>query len=100
MKALIATNEIFSWKWISSWEWRPATNEVSGGYWATYSEIMNCQRVAQVEPDDKIFPVHHTLIWMDCPDNCIADQWYYKDGVFSPKPQDVDIPNTLVEILP
>jgi hypothetical protein len=100
MKALIAPNEVFTCRWISSWEWTPATNEVPGGYLAVYSEINNCQRVAQVEPDDKTFPVYHTLVWVDCPDNCVADEWYYKDNKFNVKPLDVDFPATPVEILP
>jgi hypothetical protein len=96
MKALIATKEIFDWIWISSWVfdedvkiWNPVS-----------SEIKNCQRVAQVEPDDKIFPVHNSLIWVTCPDNCVADEWYYKNEELNPKPQDVPMPATPVEILP
>jgi hypothetical protein len=96
MKALIATKEIFDWTWISSWVFDEDVkiwNSVS-------SEIKNCQRVAQVEPDDKIFPVHNSLIWVTCPDNCVADEWYYKNEEFNPKPQDVPMPATPVEILP
>lgn len=37
-------------------------------------------RIAQVEPDDKIFPVADALFWTDCPDDCVADiWWYYQD---------------------
>jgi hypothetical protein len=100
MKALISTTEVFTWRWISSWEWKPPSNGVPGRYVAVYSEIENCQRVAQVEPDNKTFPVHHTLIWVDCPDNCIADEWYFKDNVIIPKPQDELVPSTPVETLP
>jgi len=35
------------------------------------------QRVAQVEPDDKIFVVAESLSWVDCADNIVADQWYF-----------------------
>jgi hypothetical protein len=35
------------------------------------------ERVAQVEPDDKIFPVANPLFWIDCGDNVKADQFYY-----------------------
>jgi hypothetical protein len=93
MKALISTTENFNYSWVSDWfknnlnEWEPI-----------YSTIENCQRVAQVEPDNKIFEVHQTLFWVDCPDNCAADQWYYKDGSVYikqqsiPKPEDVPTP--------
>ena len=90
MKALISTNEVFNWSWISSWEQDPETQKWD----PVYSEILNCQRVAQVEPDNQIFPVAEPLYWFDCPDNCIADEWYFKDGVCSVKPQDVPSPAT------
>jgi len=35
------------------------------------------QRVAQVEPDDKIFGVAESLSWVDCADDVVADQWYF-----------------------
>jgi hypothetical protein len=37
-------------------------------------------RIAQVEPDDKIFPVGAPLFWTDCPDDCVADVWWYYNG--------------------
>jgi hypothetical protein len=37
-------------------------------------------RIAQVEPDDKIFPVGVLLFWADCPDDCVADVWWYYNG--------------------
>jgi len=87
MKALISTNEVFNYSYISSWI------EVNGVWEPVYSEILACQRVAQVEPDDKTFPVHSTLTWFDCPDNCVADEWYYKDGQVYVKPADALHPN-------
>ena len=87
MKALISPNELFTWTWVSNWvkdnqdQWQPV-----------YSEIVNCQRVAEVEPDDKIFQVAQPLYWVDCPDNCVADTWYYKDGQVQIKPQDTPVP--------
>lgn len=36
-------------------------------------------RIAQVEQDDNVFPVADPLFWTDCPDECVADQWYYID---------------------
>lgn len=88
MKALISPEEIFNYSWISSWyktndEWHPV-----------YSEILNCQRVAEVEENDKIFSVAEPLYWLDCPDDCVADKWYFKDGQILIKPLDVPQPNT------
>lgn len=100
MKALIDTKCIFTWSWISSWTWVPATQTSMAHWEPTYSEILDCQRVSQIEPDDKTFPVYHTLFWVDCPDNCVADQWYFKDGACNPKPQDVPMPAAPVETLP
>jgi hypothetical protein len=98
MKALISTTEIFTWQWISSWQ-EQVVNNVT--IWEPiYSEIFNCQRVAQVEPDDKTFPVYHTLIWVNCPDDCVADEWYFKDEQINPKPQSVPKPEIPVEVLP
>ncbi|NBP01788.1 MAG: hypothetical protein EBU90_16950 [Proteobacteria bacterium] len=45
------------------------------------------ERVAQVEPDDKTFPIAHPLFWTDCPDDCVQDQWYYINGSCQPLPQ-------------
>ena len=78
MKALISPNEKTDYKWISSWN-----NNVP-----VYSEISNCTRIAQVEPDDKTFEVAEPLFWVDCSDECVADVWYYKDGQILIKPTD------------
>lgn len=87
MKALISPNELFTWTWITSWkqennEWVPDT----------FGTIENCQRVAEVEPDNAIFEVALPLHWINCPNDCVADQWYYKDGQVQAKPQDVPVP--------
>ena len=37
----------------------------------------NGVRIAQVEPDDKIFVVAEPLYWFTCPDDCNADTWYF-----------------------
>ena len=87
MKALISPNEVFNYSYISSW------NEVGGVWEPVRSEILNCQRVAQVEPDNQTFPVAEPLYWFDCPDNCQADAWYFKDGQVAVKPQDAPNPN-------
>lgn len=36
-------------------------------------------RIAQVEQNE--FPVAAPLFWTDCPDDCIADVWWYYNGV-------------------
>jgi hypothetical protein len=89
MKALISPNEVFDYKWISSWVQDPQTQVWS----PVYSEIFGCQRVAQVEPDNQTFPVAEPLHWVDCSDDCQADAWYFKDGQVYIKPQDAPDPN-------
>ena len=41
---------------------------------ATYP---NSARVCEVAPDAEIFPVADPLFWTSCPNNAVADQWYY-----------------------
>jgi hypothetical protein len=88
MKALISPNESFDYKWISSWVQDPQTQVWN----PVYSEIFGCQRVAQVEPDNQVFPVAEPLHWVDCSDDCQADAWYFKDGQVFIKSQDVPQP--------
>jgi hypothetical protein len=76
MKALISPNESFTLTWISSWD----------GDTPVYSEILDCQRVAEVEPQE--FEIAPPLFWVDCPDDCKADKWYYKDGAVYINPED------------
>jgi hypothetical protein len=86
MKALISPNESFNLSWISSWN-------KEGSIWIPiYSEILDCQRVAEVKPDDKVFDVASPLHWVSCPDDCKADEWYFKDGQVYIKPTDVEKP--------
>jgi hypothetical protein len=80
MKALISPDESFTLPWVSSWN----------GDVPVYSEILDCQRVAEVEPE--AFEVASPLFWVDCPDDCKADQWYFKDGQCFIKPQDTPKP--------
>lgn len=85
MKALISPNETFTWTWVTSWK------QVDGKWIANTTEsIENCQRVAEVS--QTAFDVASPLFWVDCPNNCVADEWYYKDGVVAVKPQDVPQP--------
>ena len=87
MKALISPNEVFNYSYISSW------NEVDGVWTPVRTEILNCQRVAQVEPDNQTFPVAEPMYWFDCPDNCEPDVWYFKDGQVAVKSTDVPKPS-------
>ena len=76
MKALISPNESFNLTWISAWEDDAPV----------YSEILDFQRVAEVEPE--AFEVAPPLFWIDCPEDCKADEWYFKDGACYIKPTD------------
>jgi hypothetical protein len=53
-----------------------------------YAPIDNSCRVAQVVDIGNEFEVYKTLIWVDCNDNVIADQFYYNniDGNIYPIP--------------
>jgi hypothetical protein len=37
------------------------------------------ERIAQVEQNE--FPVAEPLFWTECPDDCVADVWWYYNGV-------------------
>jgi hypothetical protein len=87
MKALVSPNEIFNYSWVSNWfkndqdKWEPI-----------YSIIENCERIAQVELDNNVFEVALPLHWVDCPNDCLADLWYFKNNQLYLKPQDVEQP--------
>ena len=67
MKALIDPRQsIF---YVSAWEGNPPK--------PIYEFYPNSCRVCQVEPDDQTFVVGEPLFWTDCPDDIIADRWYY-----------------------
>ena len=48
-------------------------------------------RVAQVEPDDQIFPVADPLFWTPCADDVVPDQFWYDpaDDQIKPIPKPV-----------
>lgn len=87
MKALISLNELFIYTWVTSWK-------QEDGKWVpnTTDSITDCQRVVGVEPDDKVFEVAQPLYWFDCPEDCVADEWYFKDNQVQIKPQNVPQP--------
>lgn len=43
------------------------------------------ERIAQVEQAS--FEVAPPLFWVDCPDNCVADVWWYYNGVCEVMPE-------------
>lgn len=43
------------------------------------------ERIAQVEQNT--FEVAPPLHWVDCPDDCVADIWWYYQEVCEPIPQ-------------
>ena len=53
------------------------------------------QRVAQV--DEEGFEIAQPLFWVDCPDDCVQDKWYYLDGqVFKkPEPPQIEAPEII-----
>jgi hypothetical protein len=85
-KALISPNEAITY--VSSWTDTIPPQPI-------YTTIPNAERVAEVI--DTTFVVAPPLFWVDCPDNIVADDWYY-DSVTAtfvvtptpaPKPQPV-----------
>ena len=103
MKALISPNEIYTHTWISSWVWvsKPTENNPNAGYWGEVrSTIDGCERVAQVVMDVDTFEIAPPLHWVECPDTCIADSWYFKNGEVQIRPVDVPMPVAPVETLP
>ena len=82
MKALISPIEVSTIRYVVAW----VDDEPQ------YETIENCLRVAEVEPDDKVFEVAPPLYWINCPEECKADLWYYKDGLHK-KPEDAPNPN-------
>lgn len=87
MKALISPNEKVSY--ISDWFWgkvnTPDGQEIFS-WMPIFSLINGGQRIAEVELNDKTFEIAEPLFWVDCPDDCVADQWYYNDGACFPIP--------------
>lgn len=85
MKALISPNEVFTYFWVTSWRqvndiWLPESSD----------SIEGCVRIAEVEEIE--FEVATPLFWVDCPEDCNANNWYYKDGQVYQKPQNAPIP--------
>jgi len=52
-------------------------------------------RVAEVET--QTFEVNPALFWVDCPDDCIADLWYYNTTTDTCEPKPVE-PEPIPEV--
>jgi hypothetical protein len=48
------------------------------------------ERIAQVEQNE--FPVAPPLFWTDCPNDCVADVWWYYNGTCEVMPQPSSVP--------
>ncbi len=78
-KALISPDESVSYVsgWTDTAPFRPI-----------FTTIPNAQRVAEVT--QSVFEVAPPLVWTDCADNIVADEWYYdsetKTFVVVPQP--------------
>jgi hypothetical protein len=70
-KALCDTQT--SVQYIVSWVEIPDTDPKQ--YNAIYETYPNSARVCEVA--DAEFPVYQTLVWVDCADDVVADQYYY-----------------------
>lgn len=87
MKALIDPNQPVSH--CIGWEGTPPK--------PIYADYPNSSRVCEVVQDDQTFGVGEPLYWTDCPNDVVADQWYYDNvtlqfipvGEAPPKPHQV-----------
>lgn len=59
---------------------------------STIEPVETGYRVAQVEPDDKIFPVADAFFWTTCADDVVADQFWYDPSDSQIKPIPVPEP--------
>lgn len=92
MQALISPPEPVSY--ISAWEL------IEGNlYEPIYTIIEGAARVAQVIEDEYVFDIAAPYFWVTCPDTCVADMWYYKDGELFEKPPAADYPAPTQETL-
>jgi hypothetical protein len=60
--------------YISAWQ-NPAKE--GEPYTPVYTEVSNSDRLAEVA--DAPFEVAPPLFWVECPDDAVADQWYYNN---------------------
>jgi hypothetical protein len=100
MKALISPNETFDFTWVSEWNWVNPENGSTPRWEPVYSIITNCIRIAEVESDNKVFQVAQPLYWVDCPENCNPNEYYFKDNEIFIKTPDVLVPSTPVQEMP
>jgi len=53
---------------------------------STTEPVESGYRVAQVEPDNAVFPVAETLFWVDCADDIVAGDYWYDHSDHTIKP--------------
>ena len=91
-KALVDTQT--SVQHIASWVEIPDTTPKQ--YNAIYETYANSARVCEVS--DTPFEVYKTLIWLDCADDVVADQYYYDTESKTIKPvENAEQPISLLE---
>ncbi len=91
-KGLIDPNTVVYY--VSNWA-APAKD--GDPYTPVVSEVPNSDRLAEVTNAD--FEIASPLFWVDCPDEAVADQWYYNNASQQVlvKPQDAPYPTGAVE---
>lgn len=52
-------------------------------------------RIAQIS--ELGFEVAQPLFWIGCPDNCVADEWYYIEQQVLPLPQPTEIIEEIIK---
>jgi hypothetical protein len=78
MKALISPKETLNVSWVSSWI------QEDGVWVPVITEVIGCYRIAEVE--QVAFDVADPMFWIDCPDECKPNTWYFKDNQVQPIP--------------
>ncbi len=86
-KGLIDPNTVVYY--VSAWQ---SPSKEKEPYTPVLSEVPNSDRLAEVLNTE--FEVASPLFWVDCPDNAVADQWYYNNATNQvlPKPPDAPYP--------
>lgn len=81
-KALIDNEQKHDINYATSWEL------VDGEYQAQHSTIEDCIRILDVVDADATFEVTSNLQWINCPDDCTPETYYYKDSAFTAIPNE------------
>lgn len=81
--------------YVSAWN---APEKQGDPYTPVLTEVPNSDRLAEVI--DHEFDVAEPLFWVDCPDEAVADQWYYNNSTQQVliKPEDAPYPTGVVNL--